>query len=62
MINTYYYLALFLIFLIILSLFNIIRVNIPNKNTKEILFFPNRKIYSVGNNYRPSYYPYKTSN
>ena len=57
-----YYLALFLIILIILSLFNILKVTIPYKKTTDILIFPNRKVYNVGSNYRPSYYPYKTNN
>ena len=60
--NICYYLGLFLIILIILSLFNIIKINKPKKKDNDVLVFPNRKIYNVGSYYRPSYYPYKTHN
>ena len=55
--NICYYLALFLIILIFLSLFNILKT--PSK--KDLLIGMDRKIQSVGNYFKPSYYPYKTN-
>lgn len=61
--SLYYYLALFLILLIVLSLFKIIRVEKPSVKNNEIIISSNRKIYnSMGNIYKPCYYPYKNTN
>jgi hypothetical protein len=60
--SLYYYLALFSIFLIILSLFKIISVEKPSVKNNEIIISSNRKIYnSMGNIYKPCYYPYKNT-
>jgi len=60
--NSSFYLALFLSILIILSLFKIIKVEKPKIKPNELIISSNRKVYnSMGNIYKPCYYPYKNN-